>query len=136
MIENTNFGGKWIPRRYLSARGRRCLPAFNCNAGGARLWNQPEFASYYPGVWRLPTNVADQLGFGERQGADSAPGLQGRVVLQWQLDKAEAWRRRIIGQLRNMLGGALAIVTAASIPAPVPLCLPGGADVTSNSDGL
>ncbi len=38
----------------------------------------------------VPTNVADQLGFGERQGADAnRPASQGRVLVQWQLDKAE-----------------------------------------------
>ena len=33
--------------------------------------------------------LANQLGFGERQGADSGrPEVQGRIALQWQLDKA------------------------------------------------
>lgn len=35
--------------------------------------------------------LANQLGYGERQGADSGrPELEGRAVLQWQLDKAPA----------------------------------------------
>lgn len=50
---------------------------------------QPEFAIALPLIGNLPLNVADQLGFGERQGADSQrPELQGRFVLQFQLDKA------------------------------------------------
>ena len=36
-----------------------------------------------------PANVADQLGYGERQGADSGrPEVQGRIVWEWQFDKA------------------------------------------------
>ena len=50
---------------------------------------QPEFAIALPLYGNLPGNVADQLGFGERQGVDSArPEIQGRFVLQFQLDKA------------------------------------------------
>lgn len=50
---------------------------------------QPEFALVLPFFGNTPVNVADQLGFGERQGPDSnRPELQGRFVLQFQLDKA------------------------------------------------
>ena len=50
---------------------------------------QPEFAIALPAFGNLPTNVADQLAFAERQGVDSRrPELQGRFVLQFQLDKA------------------------------------------------
>lgn len=50
---------------------------------------QPEFAITLPLIGNLPSNVADQLGFGERQGADSQrPEVQGRFVLQFQLDKS------------------------------------------------
>ena len=50
---------------------------------------QPEFAVVLPFFGNTPTNVADQLGYGERQGVDSRrPELQGRFVLQFQLDKA------------------------------------------------
>lgn len=50
---------------------------------------QPEFALVLPFFGNTPANVADQLGFGERQGVDSKrPELQGRLVLQFQLDKA------------------------------------------------
>lgn len=61
---------------YLLSRGR-----------GVRF--QPEVAMTLPLIGNLPSNVADQLGFGERQGADSQrPELQGRFVLQFQLDKS------------------------------------------------
>jgi hypothetical protein len=37
-----------------------------------------------------PGSLANQLGYGERQGADSGkPALEGRLVFQWQLDKAK-----------------------------------------------
>ena len=108
---------------------------FNYNIGGGRSWKiQPEFAVVFPAFGNLPLNVADQLGFGERQGADSdRPGLQSRVVVQWQLDKAdgvvpaefivsyEHARRR-------------AIVTAASVPAQFSAAFPSGAEVSSDSN--
>lgn len=50
---------------------------------------QPEVAITLPLFGNLPLNVGDQLGFGERQGTDSQrPEIQGRLVFQFQLDKA------------------------------------------------
>jgi hypothetical protein len=50
---------------------------------------QPELAFVLPFFGNTPTDVGNQLGFGERQGPDSArPEIQGRLVLQFQLDKA------------------------------------------------
>ncbi len=58
--------------------------------GGSRnVFLQPEFAVVMPAYGNDPSNVADQLGYGEKQGADSGrPEVQARLVLQWQLDKA------------------------------------------------
>ncbi|HTR25180.1 MAG TPA: hypothetical protein VMI10_14460 [Terriglobales bacterium] len=58
--------------------------------GGSRnFFFQPEFALVMPAFGNDPSNVADQLGYGEKQGADSGrPEVQGRMVFQWQLDKA------------------------------------------------
>jgi hypothetical protein len=58
--------------------------------GGSRnFFFQPEFAVVMPAYGNDPSNVADQLGYGEKQGADSGrPEIQGRLVFQWQLDKA------------------------------------------------
>ncbi len=58
--------------------------------GGTRnVFFQPEFAVVMPAYGNDPSNVADQLGYGEKQGADSGrPEIQTRLVLQWQLDKA------------------------------------------------
>src|SRR5258705_7089135 len=88
MIENTNFGGIGFGAIYQRVPQTRF--GISYNLGGTRSVKiAPEFAIVFPGFGDVPTNVADQLGYGERQGADSdRPGLQGRVVLQWQLDRA------------------------------------------------
>ncbi|MBV9087956.1 MAG: hypothetical protein JOY79_10760 [Acidobacteriaceae bacterium] len=72
----------------------------------------------------LQGNLGDQLGFGERQGVDAArPDIQGRLVLQFQLDKAKGVapaqiifsavnaRRRV-----NVLAGTGTTATGAGIP--------------------
>ena len=58
--------------------------------GGSRnVFFQPEIAVVMPVFGNTPSNVADQLGYGEKQGADSGrPEVQARIVMQWQLDKA------------------------------------------------
>jgi len=58
--------------------------------GGSRnVFFQPEFAVVMPSYGNDPSNISDQLGYGEKQGADSGrPEIQARLVLQWQLDKA------------------------------------------------
>ena len=58
--------------------------------GGSRnVFFQPEFAVVMPAYGNDPANVADQLGYGEKQGADSGrPEVQFRLVMQFQLDKA------------------------------------------------
>jgi len=83
----------------------------------------------------LPTDVANQLGFGERQGADSQqPGVQGRAVLQWQLDKAEnVAPAQFIVSFEH--ARRRAIVTAANIPAAFRAAFPSGAEVGSSSNG-
>jgi len=58
--------------------------------GGSRnVFFQPEFALVMLAYGNDPSNISDQLGYGEKQGADSGrPEVQARLVLQWQLDKA------------------------------------------------
>src|SRR2546423_1581401 len=133
-VENTNFGGLGYGAAYERAPQLRF--GFNYNTGGSRaLKFQPEFALVLPAFGDLPANVADQLGFGERQGPDSQrPEIEGRFVTQWQLDKSpgvvpaqfivsfEQARRR-------------AIVTAASVPAAFRAAFPSGAEVDSGSHG-
>lgn len=134
-VENSNFGGFGYGAAYERAPQARF--GLSYNAGGSRsLKFQPEIAIVLPAFGDLPANVADQLGFGERQGADSQrPEIEGRFVTQWQLDKAsgvvpaqfivsfEQARRR-------------AIVTAASVPAAFRAAFPSGVEVDSNSNGL
>ncbi|HEY0385766.1 MAG TPA: hypothetical protein VGC64_07120 [Pyrinomonadaceae bacterium] len=134
-VENANFGG--FGYGAASERAPQARLGLNYNVGGSRsLKFQPEFAIVFPAFGNLPANVADQLGFGERQGADSQrPEIEGRFVTQWQLDKAsgvvpaqfivsfEQARRR-------------AIVTAASVPAAFRAAFPSGVDVESSSNGV
>ena len=135
MIENTNFGGLGYGAAYTRIPQARF--GFNHKFGGSRDFRfGPEFAIVLPAFGDLPTDVANQLAFGERQGSDSQqPGVQGRAVLQWQLDTAanvspaqfivsfEHARRR-------------AIVTAANVPAAFRTAFPSGAEVGSSSNGL
>jgi hypothetical protein len=134
-IENTNFGGIGYGASY--ERAPQVRTGFNYNLGGSRSWKvQPEFAIVLPVFGNTPANVADQLGFGERQGTDSnRPGVQGRVVLQWQLDKADGVApAEFIVSFEH--ARRKAIVTAASVPALFSAAFPGGAEVSSSSDAV
>src|SRR5438046_7953695 len=134
MIENTNFGGVGYGAAY--SRLPQARFGFNHKFGGSRnLQFGPEIAIVVPAFGDLPANVADQLGFGERQGTDSQqPGVQGRAVLQWQLDKAEnVAPAQLIVSFEH--AKRTAIVTAASVPAAFRAAFPSGADGTSNCDG-
>lgn len=132
MIENTNFGGIGFGAIYQ--RVPQVRAGFNYNLGGARsLKIAPEFAIVFPAFGNVPANVADQLGYGERQGADSSrPGLQGRIVLEGQLDKAAgvAPAEFIVSFEKAR---RTAIITAANVPAQFRTAFPFGADVSSNS---
>jgi hypothetical protein len=89
MIENTNFGGLGYGAAYTRIPQGRF--GFSHKFGGSRDFRfGPEVAIVLPAFGDLPADVANQLAFGERQGADSQrPGIQGRAVFQWQLDKAD-----------------------------------------------
>jgi hypothetical protein len=133
-IENTNFGGIGFGAAY--ERLPQLRTGFNYKLGGSRAWKfAPEFAIVLPAFGDLPANVADQLGFGERQGTDSnRPGIQGRAVLQWQLDKADAVApAELIFSFEHQRRRA--IVTAANVPAAFQAAFPSGAEVNSDSDG-
>jgi hypothetical protein len=135
MIENTNFGGLGYGAAYTRAPQARF--GFNYNAGGSRAWKfQPEFAVVVPAFGDLPANVADQIGFGERQGADSQrPGIEGRFVTQWQLDRAAGVvPAQFVVSFEHQTRRA--IVTAAAVPAAFRTAFPSGAEVESDSDGL
>lgn len=96
---------------------------------------QPEFAFVLPFFGNTPSNVSDQLGFGERQGVDSnSPEYQGRFVLQFQLDKAAGV---VPAQLITSwtYGQRKAIVTRANVPAAFLAAFPTGAEVESERWG-
>jgi hypothetical protein len=104
--------------------------------GGSRnLTFQPEFAVVMPAFGNTPANVADQLAYGERQGADSGrPEVQGRFVTQWQLDEAPAVApAQFI--VSFMQAERKAMITAASVPAAFKAAFPSGGDVSSGSYG-
>jgi hypothetical protein len=95
----------------------------------------PEFAVVLPAEGLVPSasNVSAQLGYGERQGADSnQPNLEGRVVAQWQLDHAPGVApAQLILSAEH--GSRTAIVTAASVPTAYKATFPTGATGSSSS---
>ena len=134
MIENTNFGGIGYGAPYTRIPQARF--GLNHKFGGSRDFRfGPEFAIVLPAFGNLPADVANQLAFGERQGADSQqPGIQGRAVFQWQLDKADnVAPAQFIVSLEH--AKRTAIVTAANVPVSFKAAFPGGAEVSSNSNG-
>src|ERR1051326_4198466 len=134
MIENTNFGGIGYGAAYTRLPQARF--GFNHKFGGSRDFRfSPEIAIVLPAFGDLPTDVANQLAFGERQGADSQqPGVQGRAVLQWQLDRAPGV---VPAQLIFSFEHArrTAIVTALAGPVTFRPAFPHGAEVSSDSNG-
>jgi hypothetical protein len=87
--------------------------------GGSRnLFLQPEFAIVMPAYGNDPKAMDNQLGYGERQGADSSkPEIQARVVTQWQLDKAPG-----VVPAQIIFSGVHSHRTALVRAADVPLC--------------
>jgi hypothetical protein len=133
MIENTNFGGIGFGAIYQRVPQTRL--GLSYNLGGARSVKlAPEFAIVFPAFGNEPANVADQLGYGERQGADSSrPGLQGRLALQWQLDRAAGVvPAEFIVSYEH--ARRTAIVPAANVPAQFKSAFPSGAEVSSDSN--
>jgi len=134
MIENTNFGGLGYGAAYTRIPQARF--GLLHNFGGSRAIKfEPEFAIVLPAFGNLPSDVGNQLGFGERQGADSQqPGIQGRAVLQWQLDKAaNVSPAQFIVSFEHARREA--IVTAANVPLAFRNAFPSGAEVGSSSNG-
>lgn len=112
------------------------------NFGGFKL--SPEFAVVLPGFGNLPADlttagvvnpngegIGNQLGFGERQGADSAqPEIQSRLVAQFQLDHAPGVApAQII--VSGVHGERTVDVDAAAVPAAFKAAFPTGASIGS-----
>lgn len=96
---------------------------------------QPEFAIALSASGSTPSNVADQLGFGERQGPDAnMPEFQGRFVLQFQADKAAGVApAQLIGSW--MYGKRRAILRRQDVPTAFQGAFPNGAEVESSRYG-
>ena len=92
----------------------------------------PEFAIVLPAYGNLPANVADQLGFAERQGVDSGePEIEARLVTQFQLDHAPG-----VAPAQIIVSGVhssrTATVLASAIPAAFKAAFPSGTQVSSD----
>ncbi len=169
LFETTFFGAYWGNTYERSPQMRL---GFVEKLGGSRNWKlSPEFAIMMPSEGNVPADAvtstctttvnhttfaatttcsnvvldgtSNQLGYGERQGADNGkPEFEGRVVLQFQLDKAPGV---VPAQIlwSGFYGGRQATVPFSNVPnAPSPLAsafykdaFPRGVDNNSNSYG-
>lgn len=96
----------------------------------------PEVAVVLPAFGNLPNDIANQLGFGERQGVDSGrPEIEGRVVGQFQLDHSPGVvPAQLIASFVD--SRRTAIVSPTGIPATFKPDFPQGVTVTSKRDGF
>jgi hypothetical protein len=157
----TPFGSSTLPQIYettglglgfgtLYERAPQFRFGIGHKIGGSRnLFFQPEVAIVMPSYGNDPKSVDNQLGYGERQGADSGrPEIQGRIVTQWQLDHAPAVApAQFI--MSFVQGERKALVRAADVPLCPPTTIgcpaanekifqatfPHGAQVSSNRWG-
>src|SRR5271165_4517951 len=153
LFETTFYGAYW---GNVYERSPQMRLGFVQKLGGSRNWKlSPEFALMMPSEGNLPADavnstctttqnkdgtfttsctnavvngLGNQLGYGERQGADAAkPTLESRVVLQFQLDKAPG-----VVPAQVLWSGFYAARQATVLASAVPLCTastcPGGAD--------
>ncbi len=153
LFDTTFFGAYWGNTYERSPQFRLGLIQ---KLGGSRNWKlSPEFAIMMPSQGILPASgvtctaaniaegtpctfvngLANQIGYGERQGADSAkPELESRVVLQFQLDKAPG-----VVPAQILWSGYYAWRTATILASAVPTAykadFPRGVDVNSNGYG-
>jgi hypothetical protein len=94
----------------------------------------PEIAVVLPAIGDTPSaaDLANQLGYGERQGPDSnTPQVEGRLVGQWQLDHAPGVApAQLIVSFEE--GNRTAIVLGSAVPV-LPATDPRGADYFKNA---
>ena len=96
----------------------------------------PEVAIVMPGFGNLPSDLGNQLGYAERQGADSdRPEVEARAVFQWKLDPAKgvAPAQLIVSGVQ---GERKAIVLASALSGSLLAAFPTGASVTSDRWGV
>jgi hypothetical protein len=161
LFETTFFGAYWGNVYERSPQFRLGLIE---KLGGSRNWKlSPEFALMMPSEGNLPgdsvnstctttinketlaatttcantvvNGLGNQLGYGERQGADyAAPELESRVVLQFQLDKAPG-----VVPAQILWSGFYthrqATVLASAVPTAFKTAFPRGVDVSSPGYG-
>lgn len=153
ILETTLFGGYWGDIWERSPQMRFGLIK---KLGGSRNWKfSPEFALMMPSDGLLPADsvtctitqfdqpttctvvngLGNQLGYGERQGADSAkPEMESRAVLQFQLDKAPG-----VVPAQILWAGFYtqrqATVLASAVPTDYKADFPRGVDNSSNGYG-
>ncbi len=153
LFETTFYGAYW---GNVYERAPQMRVGFVQNLGGSRNFKlSPEFAIMTPAEGNTPADIttctvktlgvattctvtdgtANQLGYGERQGADNGkPEIESRVVLQFQLDKAPGvvpaqilWSGFYAGRQATVLGSA--------VPAAYKTAFPDGVDNNSNGYG-
>jgi len=148
------FGQDWTP--FTSSTLPNILETTGVGIGFGVLWERapqmrfgwthnfgafqlmPEIAVVLPAVGDVPSaaNISNQLGYGERQGPDSAsPQLEGRLVGQWQLDHAPGVApAELIVSFEE--GSRTAIVLGAAVPTAYHAAFPTGARVGSPTNGV
>jgi hypothetical protein len=142
LLETTGLG---LAFGTLYERAPQMRAGWTHDFGGFKL--MPEVAMVFPLFGDDPSaaNLANQLGYGERQGSDSDhPGVEARIVGQFQLDHAPG-----VAPAQLILSGEhqqrTAVVLASAVPALAatnPLgvdffkdAFPHGATVSSDSNG-
>lgn len=153
LLETTFFGAYW---GNVYERSPQFRMGFVQKLGGDRNWKfSPEFAIMMPSAGDVPANdvtcsklesvpatpactitnlgLANQIGYGEREGADSGrPEFEGRAVLQFQLDKAPGvvpaeilWSGFYYRRQDNVLSTGVPAAYAADFPNGVNVSSPG-----------
>src|SRR6202795_1846529 len=148
------FGQDWTP--FTSSTLPSILETTGLGIGFGVLWERapqmrfgwthnfgsfqlmPEIAVVLPAVGDVPSaaNISNQLGYGERQGPDSAsPQIEGRLVGQWQLDHAPGVApAELIVSFEE--GNRTAIVLGSAVPAAYKAAFPQGVNVSSPTNGV
>jgi hypothetical protein len=133
ILETTGLG---IAFGVLWERAPQMRFGWTHNFGAFQL--MPEIAVVLPAVGDVPSaaNLSNQLGYGERQGPDSAsPQLEGRLVGQWQLDHAPGVApAELIVSFEE--GSRTAIVLGSAVPTAFHAAFPTGARVGSPTNGV
>ncbi|MDR3749564.1 MAG: hypothetical protein P4M04_15695 [Acidobacteriota bacterium] len=153
LFETTFYGAYW---GNVYERAPQMRLGFVQKLGGSRNWKfTPEVAIMTPAEGNLPADAvtctittlgtpttctvtdgtANQLGYGERQGADSGkPEIEARTVLQFQLDKAPG-----VVPAQVLWSGFYtqrqATVLASAVPTAYKTAFPRGVDANSNGYG-